>query len=108
MENRQKHIKYQFQTIFEAIISNGDANKSHIANVNIKFLSKNIEHLKNELSNRGKNYRVIDDYYEYIEYSLKRLSAYFESNDNMNQKDAYIFASFLSYQVELLEERVMV
>ena len=49
-------------------------------------------------------YESIDYHYELIEYPIKRLEAYFEGNDDMNEKDAYIFASFLSEQVKSLED----
>jgi len=65
-----------------------------------------IESFKNELSLRGEwgVYESIDYHYELIDYPLKRLEAYFKGDDAMNEKDAYIFASFLSSQLKSLQE----
>ena len=115
MEHRQKHkankiadifpptISYHFSKIFEATYRE-DLFPLGIAN--IKIISACIERFKNELSIRGEwgVYDSINYHYELIEYPLKRLTAYFEGNDDMNEKDAYIFASFLSDQIKSLEE----
>lgn len=115
MEHRQKHkankladifphtISYHFSKIFEAT---NRKDLFPLGTVNMKMISECIERFKNELSNRGEwgVYDSINYHYELIDYPLKRLSAYFESNDDMNEKDAYIFASFLADQIKSLEE----
>ena len=115
MEHRQKHkdnkladifphtISYHFSKIFEATHRE---DLFPLGTPNIKMISECIERFKNELSSRGEwgVYDSINYHYELIEYPLKRLSAYFEGNDDMNEKDAYIFASFLSDQVKSLKE----
>ena len=47
-------------------------------------------------------YDSINYHYELIEYPLERLIEYFNGNDPMNEKDVYIFASFVSAQVDKL------
>lgn len=114
MEHRQKHksiklahifphtISYHFSKIFE--VANSEGNLDFGA-VNLKIISNCIKNFQKELSNRGEwdVYDSINYHYELIEYPLKRLEAYFNGNDEMNTKDAYIFASFIAEQVKSLE-----
>jgi hypothetical protein len=114
MEHRAKHkdkklsdifphtISYHFSKIFEATYSK---DLFPLGTPNIKMIAGCIEGFKNELSNRGEwgVYDSIKYHYELIEYPLRRLSAYFENKDDMNEKDAYIFASFLADQVNSLK-----
>ena len=115
MEHRKKHkankladifphtISYHFSKTYEATYSE---DSFPLGTPNIKMISNCIESFKNELSNRGEwgVYDSIDYHYGLIEYPLKRLEEYFQSNDDMNEKDAYIFASFISDQIISLEE----
>lgn len=115
MEHREKHkatkladifphtISYHFTKIFEAT---NREDLFPLGTPNIKMIIECIENFKNALSVRGEwgVYDSIDYHYELISYPLNRLEAYFEGNDDMNEKDAYIFASFLSEQVKSLEE----
>jgi len=115
MEHRQKHkankltdifphtISYHFSKIFEATHGSG---LFALGTPNMKMIAGCIDSFKRELINREEwgLYDSIDYHYELIEYPLNRLEAYFEGNDEMNEKDAYIFASFLSEQVKSLEE----
>lgn len=115
MEHRETHksiklvnifphtISYHFSKIYEA------ADREDLFSLgtpNLKMIIDCVENFKSELSRRGEwgVYDSINYHYELIDYPLKRLAAYFEGNDDMNEKDAYIFASFLSEQVKSLEE----
>lgn len=115
MGHREKHkvnkladifphtISYHFSKIFEATHSSG---LFALGTPNMKMIAGCIESFKSELAEREEwgVYDSIDYHYELIDYPLKRLEEYFEGNDDMNEKDAYIFASFLSEQVKSLEE----
>lgn len=65
-----------------------------------------LESFKDELSDRDEwgVYESIDYYYELIDYPLKRLKSYFNGDDSINEKDAYIYASFLSNQLKSIQE----
>lgn len=115
MEHREKHkankladifphtISYHFSKIFEAT---HDSGLFDLGTLNMKMIAGCIESFKREIVKREEwgVYDSIDYHYELIDYPLKRLESYFEGNDDMNEKDAYIFASFLSEQVKSLEE----
>ena len=115
MEHRKTHkankladtfphtISYHFSKIFEATHRE---DLFLLGTPNMKMIIDCMDNFKRELSDRGEweVHDSIDYHYDLIEYPLKRLERYFEGNDNMNEKDAYIFASFLSDQVKSLEE----
>lgn len=94
-------IDYHLRKIREAT-NNGDM--FPIGATNVKIADDCVESFKKELLDRGE-WGVsdpIDYHYELIKYPLNRLMAYFTENDNMNKKDAYIFASFVVDQFEIL------
>ncbi len=96
-------ISYHFSKVFEATHGSGSF---ALGTPNMKMIAGCIERFKSELVKREEwgVYNSIDYHYELIDYPLKRLEAYFEEKDDMNEKDAYIFASFLSEQLKSLEE----
>lgn len=96
-------INYHFSVI---LTSTGSRNKFSYATINLEVIAGSIESFKNELTDRGEwgVHDAIDYYYELIDYPLKRLEAYFNGDDAINKKDAYIYASFLWKQLESLQE----
>lgn len=95
-------ISYHFSKLFEATYKDSSF---FLGTPSMKMITSCLDNFKRELSSRGEwgVYDSINYHYDLIEYPLKRLGKYFEGNDNMNEKDAYIFASFLSDQVKSLE-----
>lgn len=96
-------MRYHFGKIYEATYSR----KGFLLGTpSLKIIAKCIESFKDELSIRGEwgVYESIDYHYELIGYPLKRLESYFEGDGSMNEKDAYIYASFLSNQIKSLQE----
>lgn len=72
---------------------------------NLIMIAKCVESFKNELFIRGEwGDESIDYHYELINYPLKRLESYFKGDDSINEKDAYIYASFLSNQLKSIQE----
>lgn len=96
-------ISYHFGKICEATYGR---DSFFLGTPNLKTIAECIESFKDELLLRDEwgVYDSIDYHYELIEYPLKRLESYFRGNDAMNEKDAYIYASFLSNQLESLQE----
>jgi len=96
-------ISYHFSKIYEAA---DNEDKFLLGTLSLKIITECIESFKNELSARSEwdGYESIDYLYELIDYPLKRLEAYFNGDGVMNEKDAYIFASFLSNQLNSLHE----
>jgi len=96
-------ISYHFSKIYEATNSR---DRFLLGIISLEIIAKCIESFKNELSLRGEwgVYESIDYYYELIDYPLNRLESYFRGDDAMNEKDAYIYASFLSKQLKSLQE----
>lgn len=96
-------IGYHFSKIYEAT---DNKNKFSLGILSLKIIFQCIDEFKNELSRRNEweGYEAIHHLYELIDYPLKRLESYFNCDDFMNEKDAYIFASFLSNRLNLLQE----
>ncbi|NEQ47667.1 MAG: hypothetical protein F6K00_30640 [Leptolyngbya sp. SIOISBB] len=95
-------INYHFGKIHEATYSR---NGFPLGTPNLKIITECIENFKDELSIRGEwgVYESVDYHYELIDYPLKRLKAYFGGDETINEKDAYIYASFLSNQLKSLQ-----
>lgn len=96
-------ISYHFSKIYESTHSR---DRFSLGTPNLKMIAGYLESFKSELSLRGEwgVYESIDYHYDLIDYPLKRLESYFKGDDDMNEKDAYIFASFLSSQLKSLQE----
>lgn len=96
-------IIYHFRKIHEAAYSK---DSFFLGTPNLTIITKCVESFKDELSNRGEwgIYESIDYHYELIDYPLKRLKSYFKGDNSINEKDAYIYASFLSEQLKLMQE----
>ena len=65
-----------------------------------------LEDFKQSLKDRNEwdVYDSINYHYDLVEYPLKRLTGYFKGTDDMNERDAYIFTSFIADQVDKLKE----
>lgn len=96
-------ISYHFSKIYEATYSR---DSFFLGTPNLTTIAKCLESFKDELSDRDEwgVYESIDYYYELIDYPLKRLKSYFNGDDSINEKDAYIYASFLSNQLKSIQE----
>lgn len=115
VEHRKKHrenklvdsfpstTNYHISKIFE---STSNPNEFPLGSANIKMIESFLDNFKQELNKRSEwgIYDSINYHYELIEYPLKRLAAYFACSDNMNERDAYIFTSFIADQVKKLEQ----
>jgi hypothetical protein len=96
-------ISYHFGKIYEDTSSR---DSFFLGTPNLTIIAKCVESFKDELSIRGEwgVCESIDYHYELIDYSLKRLESYFKGDDSINEKDAYIYASFLSHQLKSIRE----
>ncbi|MCG8093235.1 MAG: hypothetical protein JAZ17_06335 [Candidatus Thiodiazotropha endolucinida] len=113
MEHRKKHketkladsfphtTRYHISKIIEATSS---PDRFPLGDANVKTIEGFLDEFKQELEKRDEwgVYDSINYHYELIEYPIKRLKEYFNYNDPMNEKDAYIFASFISEQMDEL------
>lgn len=115
MDHREKHkntkladsfhpsISYHFGKLYEAI----DREDVHVLGaISLKMICDCLNSFKGELSLRGEwdVYDSVNYHYELIEYPAKRLEAYFSKNNDVNERDAHIYVSFLSEQVNSLKE----
>lgn len=96
-------LNYHFSKILEASSSNGDL---VLGKVNLKVVVDTLKEIKNALSLRGEwdENDSIGYHYELIEYPLNRLRDYFNNEDHMNEKEAFIFASFIIDQMKELKD----
>lgn len=96
-------ISYHFSKIYEATYSR---DSFFLGTPNLAIIAKCVESFKDELSIRDEwgVYESIDYHYELIDYPLKRLESYFKGDDSINEKDTYIYASFLSDQLKSIQE----
>jgi hypothetical protein len=96
-------ISYYFSKIYGA--THGRDN-SLVGAFSLTIIAKCFESFKDELSIRDEwgVHESIDYHYELIDYPLKRLESYFKGDDSINEKDAYIYASFLSDQLKTIQE----
>ena len=115
VEHREKHketkladafphtTRYHISKIFE---STSSPDMFPLGDANVRMIEGFLEKFKQKLTDREEwgVYDSINYHYELIEYPLARLKEYFNRNDPMNEKDAYIFASFVSEQVEELKD----
>lgn len=96
-------LSYHIGKILESTYS---PDRFPLGDANLKMVFSCIEDFKHELTARDEwdVYDSINYHYELIEYPLSRLKEYFNNNDLMNEKDTYIFASFVSEQLEELKQ----
>jgi len=101
-----KSLRYHFSKVLEATSYKKDY---VLGKINIEVVSDALKELKEALSARGEwNERdSIGYHFELIEYPLQRLISYFSEEDHMNEKEAFIFASFIIEQVDSLKEIVV-
>lgn len=98
-------LSYNFQKLFEASVS-GQA--FSLGFTNLKIIEDCLNKFKSELEARGEwgIYDSIDYHMELISYPLEQLKQYFSAHEEskLNEKDAYIFTSFMSDQIEILKK----
>ena len=116
MEHRAKHknkiladifphtMSYHMGKIMESTHSSRQFSFG-IGIANLKMITGYIENFKKALVARDDwgVYDSINFHYELIRYPIMCLDKYFNNNNDMNEKDAYIFASFISEQLKLFE-----
>lgn len=117
MEHRKMHketklaecfphtVSYYFSKMFEATYGE---DKYCLGAPHLGFIQDCLDNFKNRLEQRGEwnVYDSINYHYEQLSYPMAELNVYFESKDNskLNDKDAYIFTSFLVEHLKTLEE----
>ena len=115
MEHRNKHkdkklidffpqsTRYHISKIFE---STSNTTRYSLGTANIKMIEGFLEDFKQALKERNEwdVYDSINYHYDLVEYPLGRLTGYFKGIDDMNERDAYIFTSFIADQFEKLKE----
>ena len=96
-------LRYHFGKLLE---TSSRVDKFPLALMDLEVVSECLENLRGELLKRDEwgVYDSINNHYELIEYPLVRLRAYFEGTDDMNEKDAYIFTTFIYEQMKKLKE----
>jgi len=116
MEHRDKHkhvkltecfphtISYFFSKIFEASF---DSSAFSLGRIHVKCVQDCLDDFQSKLKERGEweVYDSINYHYELIAYPMSELKAYFESSPEtkLNDKDVYIFTSFMAEQMQTLE-----
>ena len=116
MEHRKMHkdtkliecfpptMSYFFSKIFEASYS---SESFPLGAIHVKCIQDCLNEFKAKLEGRGEwgVYDSVDYHYQLIAYPMSELTAYFNSSPEtkLNEKDVYIFASFVSEQINTLE-----
>lgn len=116
MRHRKKHreeklqdafpptLSYYFSKVFEAI---HNARYSPLGEMHVKLISECLDKLKNMLVSRDEwgIYDSVEYQYELLEYPLNELKSFFSNSERtkLNQKDAYMFCSFVNEQIKNLK-----
>jgi hypothetical protein len=116
MEHRKKHrdekladafpqtLTYYYEKISEAIHGR---NFPAFGSLHVKLVSEAVEKFKAMLQTRGllDAHDSISYHFELVEYPLGELKRYFDApqDSKLNDKDAYIFLSFIQEQVDFLK-----
>lgn len=117
LEHRSKHkdvklaecfphtINYFFSKIFEASFN---SSAFPLGAMHVKCIQDCLDNFQSKLEERGEwnVYDSVDYHYDLIAYPMLELKAYFDRSPEtkLNEKDVYIFASFVSEQIKTLEE----
>lgn len=112
MEHHKKYTSCKLVDIFPSTltyhfgkISEATCDKYSLSgNASLQVISECLENFKSELDRRDEweVYDTIDHYYELLEYPITRLCEYFNGDDSLNEKDAYIFAHFIAAHIKKL------
>ncbi|OEE70909.1 hypothetical protein A1OO_22055 [Enterovibrio norvegicus FF-33] len=96
-------LSYHLGKIYEATYTR---QSFALGKVNLSTVSQVLESFKNALEARSEwgVYDSVNFHYEQLEYPLQQLELYFEGESTFNEKDAYIFASFVEKQFDELIE----
>lgn len=101
-------LNYDFEKVFEGTI-NATTRREHAASgtVCLKQIKQVLQSFREALAKRGATYDSINYVYELLHYPLNELEAFFQNvwnvkELNINEKTAFIFASFLQKQVDEL------
>ena len=116
MEHREKHkdvklaecfphtISYFFSKIFEASFN---SSAFSLGAIHVKCIQDCLDDFQSKLEQRGEwnVYDSVNYHYELIAYPMSELKVYFDSSPEtkLNDKDVYIFASFVSEQIKTLK-----
>ena len=96
---------YPFSKIWDAALR---PNSDHAYRVDhyVDQISKSIKAFRDGLRERGEPDDRISDIYENLEYALKHIKAYFNSDNktHIQRKDTHIFVSFIDQQVDVLKK----
>ncbi|POB17835.1 hypothetical protein CRN36_11720 [Vibrio vulnificus] len=96
-------LSYHLGKIYEATYTR---ESFALGKVNLTTVSQVLEDFKNALESRSEwgVYDSVNFHYEQLEYPLQQLELYFNGESKLNEKDAYIFASFVEKQFDELIE----
>ncbi|WP_133407312.1 hypothetical protein [Parashewanella tropica] len=96
-------LSYHLGKIYEATYTR---ESFALGKVNLAMVSKVLEDFKNALESRSEwgVYDSVNFHYEQLEYPLRQLELYFNGESTLNEKDAYIFVSFVEKQFDELIE----
>jgi hypothetical protein len=95
-------MNYLLGKIFEATnsVSTGNLGQMHVS-----LIVDIIDDFKSKLEDRSEwgIHDSIDFHYQQITYPLEELKGFFNGDSKLNEKDAYIFTSFVSNQLDILK-----
>ncbi|ENM6580597.1 hypothetical protein ACKGLS_000704 [Vibrio alginolyticus] len=96
-------LSYHLGKIYEATYTR---QSFALGKVNLSTVSNVLESFKSALEARSEwgVYDSVNFHYEQLEYPLQQLELYFDGESTFNEKDAYIFASFVEKQFDELIE----
>ena len=99
LEDSFAGLGYAFSKILEATTSDTDF---IFVSIHVKEIQRCLSRFRADLEERGEWSDAVQYFFELIEYPLQKLSEYGENRNGtkLNDKDAYIFASFVQGQVE--------
>ncbi|EGQ8122595.1 hypothetical protein V9R51_003828 [Vibrio cholerae] len=96
-------LSYHLSKIYEATYTK---QSFALGKVNLATVSQVLENFRDALESRSEwgVYDSVNFHYEQLKYPLEQLELYFDGESTLNEKDAYIFASFVEKQFDELIE----
>jgi hypothetical protein len=114
MAHRQKHNDKKLENMFSGLgyafskIYGGTTGDTEFffVGIHVREIKTCLRCFREALEQRGEWGSAVEDFYKLIEYPLQQLDEYAEDRGRtkLNDKDAYIFGSFVQSQVEHIKE----
>lgn len=101
-------LGYSFGKVFAGISHIGEKDPPTLAQFNLQDIKRTFQNFREAIAKRGITYASVNYECELLEYPLTELQAFFENAQNgkelnINEKTAFIFASFVEKQIDELK-----